>query len=145
MCQNASKYGIFNQKIRKIFWGGAQPTPHIFPPMCRGIPLPTPHLPRRLWHLAPPILKSWVRHCRVLNPDAFVSEEMHSAALQAATTECTVAGYYTFGAATSALYDQRHSESVDGFEPTNVERRQNAVHIWLRSHRQLEAVSQVQQ
>ena len=63
MCQNASKYGIFNQKIRKIFWGGAQPPPHIFPPMCRVIPLPTPHLPRRLRHLTPPFLKSWVRHC----------------------------------------------------------------------------------
>jgi len=48
----------FQQKIRKIFWGGGT-APETLPQWGGG---PTPHPPRRLQHLDPPILKSWVRH-----------------------------------------------------------------------------------
>ena len=63
MCQKASKYGIFNKKIRKIFWGPFRP----FPQWGGGIPSPHSHPSRRLRRLNPshskilgtPLSKCW--------------------------------------------------------------------------------------
>ena len=57
----------FQQTIRKIFWGGAQPPPQTLPPVGREIS--SPHTPTPLAACGtstPPILKFWVRHCAAL-------------------------------------------------------------------------------
>ena len=53
---------VFSTKIRKIFCGEAQPPPQTLPVVGRGTPPPHVHRLRRLRHLDPPILKSWIRH-----------------------------------------------------------------------------------
>jgi len=63
------KMWYFQQKIRKIFWGGGTAPPQTLPPVGREMPLDGREMPLlkptplgACGISTPPILKFWVRH-----------------------------------------------------------------------------------